>query len=73
MFIQDYSVNLLTEDKPLRSLFSTGIKTEMVDEVAEWLRRWTAHPARRYFFPDLALCNMAVKYRPFLSFLVLLF
>ena len=44
MFIQDYSVNLLTEDKLLGSLFSTGINIEMVDEVAEWLRRWTANP-----------------------------
>ena len=44
MFIQDYSVNLLTEDKLLGSLFSTGINIEMIDEVAEWLRRWTANP-----------------------------
>ena len=44
MFIQDYSVNLLTEDKLLGSLFSTGIKIEIVDEVAVWLRRWTANP-----------------------------
>ena len=43
-FIQDYSVNLWTEDKLLGTLFSTGNKIEMVDEVAEWLRRWTANP-----------------------------
>ena len=75
MFIQDHSVNLLTEDKLLGSLFSTGIIIEMVDEVAEWLRGRTANPmcsARVgsnpilvvIFFPDLVLCNMAVKYIP---------
>ena len=44
MFIQDYSVNLWTEDKLLGCLFSTRVKIAMDDEAAEWLRRWTANP-----------------------------